>query len=556
MQHPEQLYNIALELFESGKYDESIQYFIDTYNRGYEQELILHDLYQCFIIPNEEEFYKNYQENTRGIQAISPEDLAIDFIPVSEEKFYLFDKINSCFQGSITLKPLSSTALQEFHPELYAGIWDIRNMIDSLQSHQNSAVHIILNDIAPYFYSFFKLPRFRELYLSNVILHESDESMKQYFREHPDVYLPKSINASDISPYQQFILSEHEYRISHPQEHDNVFLSICVPSYNRGSLALANISSYLNSLYDSEIEVIISDNGSTLDVDGYDALSNSTDSRIRFYRNETNLGYAANVLKVLSYAKGKFAVLASDEDIIVLDEFANYMNLLHRNPNAALIATCGIGETFGQLEETACYPKGQEASSNAIGLAYLTGVTYQMDMLRAANAFEICALPSDNQFVVDYTHCALGCVAGTLGDFIWDTLRCWDNGISNDPSAERDSSVIDYMLPQTRIRQQNDAMLLFLEKLPYRAENLSLVFCKYSSRTYYLLHLGYQIAYKDFSKLYTWEEICDYVYEENKKFLSLFSSYIHTNKAEIMSSLESYIETLHNDCLKLSTCTE
>ena len=62
-----ELFKEAIELFEAGEYDKSVQNLIGLYEHGYEKEQILNFLYQAFVEPNIEEFKKNYQTQADGL---------------------------------------------------------------------------------------------------------------------------------------------------------------------------------------------------------------------------------------------------------------------------------------------------------------------------------------------------------------------------------------------------------------------------------------------------------------------------------------------------------
>ena len=47
-----ELFKEAIELFEAGEYDKSVQNLIGLYEHGYEKEQILNFLYQAFVEPN------------------------------------------------------------------------------------------------------------------------------------------------------------------------------------------------------------------------------------------------------------------------------------------------------------------------------------------------------------------------------------------------------------------------------------------------------------------------------------------------------------------------
>ena len=92
-------------------------------------------------------------------------------------------------------------------------------------------------------------------------------------------------------------------------------VSIAIPAYKAEFLKEA-IGSVLNQTY-SNFELIIVNDKSPEDIDSI--VHSFNDSRIRYYKNEKNLGKESIVLnwnKCLSYAKGEFFVLLCDDDIM------------------------------------------------------------------------------------------------------------------------------------------------------------------------------------------------------------------------------------------------
>ena len=90
-------------------------------------------------------------------------------------------------------------------------------------------------------------------------------------------------------------------------------VTIAIPAYKATFLKNA-ISSALNQTY-TNIELIVVDDCSPEDIEGIIKAFN--DSRIRFYRNTTNLGKddpSKNWNKCLEYAKGEYFALLCDDD--------------------------------------------------------------------------------------------------------------------------------------------------------------------------------------------------------------------------------------------------
>ena len=91
------------------------------------------------------------------------------------------------------------------------------------------------------------------------------------------------------------------------------FVSIALCTYNGSEFLSEQLHSVLNQEY-SNFELVIVDDNSTDDT--RDIISSFLhDSRIRFCKNDKNLGYAANFGKALSLCIGEFIALSDQDDI-------------------------------------------------------------------------------------------------------------------------------------------------------------------------------------------------------------------------------------------------
>jgi glycosyltransferase involved in cell wall biosynthesis len=90
-------------------------------------------------------------------------------------------------------------------------------------------------------------------------------------------------------------------------------ISIGIPTYNRPKGLKNVINDFLNQTYDN-LEIIISDNNSDNPEVGIICDSYKKDSRIKVYKQTTNIGMFNNFEFVLSQASGKYFTWASDDD--------------------------------------------------------------------------------------------------------------------------------------------------------------------------------------------------------------------------------------------------
>ena len=113
-----------------------------------------------------------------------------------------------------------------------------------------------------------------------------------------------------------------------------MILSICIPTYNRA----ATLPNCLNSILISKrktnlkFEICISDNGSNYNVKKI-IKPFKKKLNITVNRNKKNLGYALNLLKSVSMAKGEFAWCIGDDDLLAPKALKKMNNLILKNKN-------------------------------------------------------------------------------------------------------------------------------------------------------------------------------------------------------------------------------
>ena len=112
-------------------------------------------------------------------------------------------------------------------------------------------------------------------------------------------------------------------------EHTNVLVSCIITTYNRPKLVGRAIESVLGQSYGS-IELIIIDDHSNEPYDEVKKLY-STNVKVRFHRNEKNLGLAASRNVGISLSNGKYISFLDDDDIWLKDKLEKQISYLENN---------------------------------------------------------------------------------------------------------------------------------------------------------------------------------------------------------------------------------
>ena len=110
-------------------------------------------------------------------------------------------------------------------------------------------------------------------------------------------------------------------------------VSICIPTFNRPELLNEAVQSCLNQTF-SDFEIVITDN-STND-DSYKLITAIGDPRIRYYKNDGNIGAYANSVRALSLAGGKYIKWLMDDDLMRPGFLELTVNALETHPSAGV----------------------------------------------------------------------------------------------------------------------------------------------------------------------------------------------------------------------------
>lgn len=501
------LYQKAILLFEDNDYENAVLGFISAYNEGESREEILQILYNCFITPNEKEFEKTYKRNQKKYLNVSYEQLVLDFIPVAENIYYIFDKEERVFKGKIDCDREHICKQEEiadrFNDYLFGDIWDLREILPfSLANFQQTSV-LISSDIRKTA-SFGKLPQFSENYMNNIMIFTCQKEFELYYREKAELYVPKQLIAEEsVENLQKTLLDLHSYRISHMEANrNNVFLSVCIPSLDRGQKALEAVSILLESIYDAEIEVIVSNNGSTINREGYKSIQKIKDSRLVYHEFSKNQGFLGNICKVLSMARGRFAVLCSDEDRILLENLPYYLDVLRSNPDIGMMTSrfWNYDSTWkNDDKEIINYISVEEYGLGGMFCAmtknYITGTIYNTDIMRQEKILNKVWDCRENLFVQIYPHLFMNMLMTCRHDYVISNIKLWHCGKSDDVIEEgynakfHTTSVFDG--ENNRIEQYKAQLDLIGSQMQLSVQELIGTYLEISKNTLRLANVSY-----------------------------------------------------------------
>ncbi|MFG0888084.1 glycosyltransferase family 2 protein [Vibrio sp. CJQ_6] len=121
-------------------------------------------------------------------------------------------------------------------------------------------------------------------------------------------------------------------------------LTIAIPTFNRCDTVTKNVKQILASCLD--FEVIVSDNCSS---DGtWHSLQKISDERLKINRNEQNLGFTGNILKLLEMASNDHVFFLSDEDIVESESLYEIWNGIDQKDSVGVVFT-NVGTENGNM---------------------------------------------------------------------------------------------------------------------------------------------------------------------------------------------------------------
>jgi glycosyltransferase involved in cell wall biosynthesis len=113
-------------------------------------------------------------------------------------------------------------------------------------------------------------------------------------------------------------------------------VSIGLTVFNGAQFLEQTLESFLAQTY-TDFELIISDNASTDRTEDIARSYATRDNRVRYYRNEKNVGLAGNHNRVFAHARGEYFKWAAADDICRPTYLARCAEVLEREPAVVLV---------------------------------------------------------------------------------------------------------------------------------------------------------------------------------------------------------------------------
>ena len=432
-------YIFSLLEFEKCNYDVAVRTWIDIFREDFCNEFreeILKNIYSCFVSPNENEFRESYRNaKVKGRY----EDLAVDFIPVTDTCFYYYNKehnnfghidisgIQKCKHNICSVCIVNPSSIEVVNETLCSYNWDSIYVIDSKENSTWKALY--------------KIPPLAEVMKKKIILFEDYDQFQILLRKDSSRYLPKIIIGEEKEKYQTLVKELHRERQRcnvHRSDRRPV-LSIYIPSYNRGDSALEAVRRALETDFDTEIEVVISDNGSEKTTDYYNQIREIEDARLTYVRQTTNRYYIGNIIKGFELCKGDYILFLSDEDRTCPSQMMSLINYLINNTEAGTYYPGKIR----QINNT------NDIIDVSISATYLSGTIFNRKKFEIAGVVDFLKKHKENYYVKVYPHNIAALMSCIKNQYNLYDIKSYDKGIEY--PMESTGEVYEYAKVENRI---------------------------------------------------------------------------------------------------------
>lgn len=118
----------------------------------------------------------------------------------------------------------------------------------------------------------------------------------------------------------------------------NPLVSICIPVFNHADLVWRTIESCIHQTY-RNVEIVVVDNASTDNTREVVLGYVNWDKRVKYFRNDTNIGSGRNFLKCVERASGEFVQPLGSDDWLSKNYIEESVNQFSLHPEAAAILT-------------------------------------------------------------------------------------------------------------------------------------------------------------------------------------------------------------------------
>ena len=149
----------------------------------------------------------------------------------------------------------------------------------------------------------------------------------------------------------------------------SIKISVCIPAYNRAEVLPALLESVLTQDF-GEFEVVINEDCSPerpMIREVVDRYAAQYPNRIRYFENEINLGYDANLRSLIERASGEYCLFMGNDDLMCPSALKTISDTISRHPKVGVYlrsfasfdsTPSNIVQTFKYFDKEIFFPAG------------------------------------------------------------------------------------------------------------------------------------------------------------------------------------------------------
>ena len=340
--------------------------------------------------------------------------------------------------------------------------------------------------------------KIEEAIKNRILLFKSGEALEEYLKAHEEEYLPRMIYNNE-EYYRKMTDRLHAMRLKNKRNSKiKPLITIAIPSFERGGLALNLIRSVIKSEFDSEVEFIVADNCSDKTSEKYEKIASIKDSRLRYVRNKENYGYLGNIVRITELAKGKFIYYSSDEDSFFAENLANVIDVIIREKRLDIIQVNGIGNgEILHFDESFITNDLYQVIDAAASDNYLTGICINVDNLRQRGIAKIAEKYKDNSFFNTYPHAVYEMMAIKYGKLAVVATTMYRADDTDNVPVEW---ILRYNTIEKRTQYQEDIVDITLNEITDDEYIQGMVVCGRIKEAYRLVSVAWSNYHEEYEK--------------------------------------------------------
>ena len=138
-----------------------------------------------------------------------------------------------------------------------------------------------------------------------------------------------------------------------------VKISVLIPVYNAAAFLKNSVESILRQSFKDFELILLNDCSSD---NSEEIIKTFSDPRIKYFRNEQNLGISGSRNRLMDLAQGEYLAVMDNDDLSMPERFAKQVAFLDSHPEVTIVGTWG--ELFNNMPARGLYAKIKKLITN------------------------------------------------------------------------------------------------------------------------------------------------------------------------------------------------